>query len=119
MLFYLCHFSFERQSIHTHLLYHSEQTIAAGWRKMIFQPDGFDEIEIVFQNFIGRMTGYHLYQQGDDAFYDEGITFGLEFYLAVYQVGLQPYAALATIYQVLVILVFRGKRFLFVAEVYQ
>ena len=40
-------------------------------------------------------------------------------YLTIHQVGLQPHTALATVDEVLVVLVFRGKRFLFVAEVYQ
>ena len=62
----LCHLRFESQGIHPHLFHHRQKPVATGGREVVLQADGFDEIEFIFQDFIGSMAGYYLYQQGDD-----------------------------------------------------
>ena len=52
----LCHLCLECQSVHTHLFYHSQKSVATGRRKMAFQSDGLDEIldnELYFIEAIG------------------------------------------------------------------
>ena len=46
------------------------------------------------------MSADYFNEQGNDTFYNQGVTFRLEHHFAVFHIGLQPYAALATIYQV-------------------
>jgi hypothetical protein len=60
------------------------------------------------------MSADYFNEQGNDTFYNQGVTFRLEHHFAVFHIGLQPYAALATIYQVLFCFIFGGEWFLLV-----
>ena len=73
---------------------------------MLLQAYLLDEIQVGIQNLVRGMVGHHLDEQGDDAFYDQGITLGLELQATVLNIALEPYAALAAIDQVLFVLVF-------------
>ena len=66
----LCHFRFECQRIHAHLLHHRQKSVATGRREVVLQSDSLDEVEFVFQDFIRSVAGYDLNQEGDDTFYN-------------------------------------------------
>ena len=63
------------------------------------------------------MTAQHTNQEGDDSLYDEGIAIGCKHELAILVVALQPYAALAAVDEVLLVLVFLVERSQLVAQV--
>ena len=105
------------QGIEAHLLYHSNETIAASGRKMFLEAYLLDEVEVGIGNLFGGVAREHLYQKAYDAFYDEGIALGLEDEAPILLVGLQPYAALAALDEVTVGLVLLGQGLLLTAEV--
>ena len=86
---------------------------------MLFQADFIDKIEVGIEYLLGRMVAQHTDEQGHDALHDEGVALGREMDTAVGIVGLQPYAALAAVNQVLLGLIFIVERCLLVAQVYQ
>ena len=63
------------------------------------------------------MTAQHSNQKGDDSLYDEGITIGCKYELAILVVALQPYAALTAVDKVLLVLVFLIERSQLVAQI--
>ena len=103
------------QRIHPHLLHHGEQAVATGRRKVILQADAVDEVEVGTKYLVGCVAGEDFDEQGDDAFHNQGVAFRLEDEFAIPFVGLQPHAALAAFYQVLVRLILFVKGLLFVA----
>ena len=67
---------------------------------MLFEANLLDEIKIRIENLLWRVVAQHLNQQGDDTFNDDGIALSLEVDLAIHEVCLQPYTALATLDEV-------------------
>ena len=65
------------------------------------------------------MSADYFDKQGNDTFYNQGVTFRLEHHFAVFHIGLQPYSALATVYQVLFCFIFGGEWFLLVTQIYE
>ena len=85
-----------------------------------------NEIEVGIQDFLWRMSRQHTDEQADNAFHDKGIAFGGKMnhflFLSVtvtvsrlHQLRNKPYAALATVDEVLLRLVFLVQRLLFIA----
>lgn len=111
----LAFLSLEGECVHAHLFHHGQQAVAAGGREVLLQADAGDEVEVGGKNFVRRVPGEHLDEQGDDTLYNESVALGLEDDFAVLFVGLQPYAALAAFYQVLVGFVAFIESWLFVA----
>lgn len=109
--------SLEGECVHAHLFHHGQQAVATGGREVLLQADAGDEVEVGGKNFVRRVPGEHLDEQGDDTLYNESVALGLEDDFAVLFVGLQPYAALAAFYQVLVGFVAFIESWLFVAQV--
>ena len=72
---------------------------------MLAQSDALNEIEVGVDDFLRRMAAYHPEQQGDDALDDERVAVSGEPKRAISVVALQPYTALATIYEILLVLV--------------
>ena len=83
---------------------------------MVFQTNLLYEIEIGIHNLGWGMTAQHTNQEGDDSLYDEGIAIGCKHELAILVVALQPYAALAAVDEVLLVLVFLVERSQLVAR---
>ena len=55
---------------------------------MFLQADLRDEVEVGFQYLVGGVARKHFDEQGNDAFHDQGVAFGLEDDFAVLFVGL-------------------------------
>ena len=73
---------------------------------MLTKSYGLYEIEVCTQNLLGSMVRQHTHQQSHDTLDNEGITLCLEVQQAVPHVGLQPYAALTSVYEILFRLIF-------------
>ena len=108
----------EGEGIHAHLAEHGEEAVAARGREVFLEADAVDEIEVGIEDLGRRVAAEHADEQGHDAAHDEGVAFGAEGDGAVgLLVGSEPYAALATVDEVLLNLVGCREGFLFVAQV--
>ena len=105
------------ESIEAHLLHHGDEAIATGGGEVLFEANLLDEVEVGIGNLFGGMAREDLHQKAYDTLHDEGIALGLEHEATVHLVGLQPYAALASLDEVAVGLVLLGQRLLLTAEV--
>ena len=65
---------------------------------MLMQTYALDEIKVGIEYFFWRMSAYNPYEQGNDTFGDKRVRIGCKHQLAVFNVALQPHAALATVY---------------------
>ena len=86
---------------------------------MVLQSYGLYEVEVGMQNLVWRVPAQHPYEQRNDALYYKGVALCREYELAVGAVALQPYAALASVYEVLLGFVFLVEGTKLVAQVYK
>ena len=87
---------------------------------MFLQSYLFDEIELCGEHLVGFVSAQHFHEQCDDALHDEGVAVGVQLHQSVaVQFGVQPYAALAAVYEVVVGLLALVEGGEFAAEVYQ
>lgn len=63
------------------------------------------------------MSRQYFYQQSNDSFYNQSVTFCPKNNLTVYIIRLKPYAALASFNQILLCLIFFFQRFLLISQV--
>ena len=98
VLFHL--FRAERDGVEAHLLNHRHESVRAGGREVLLEADSLNEIEVSIDDFLRRVAGEDLDQQGNDAFDDDSVALALEDDLPVHVVGLQPDAALASLDQI-------------------
>lgn len=84
---------------------------------MLAQTDLLDEVEVGVEDLLGRVAAEDADEQRDDALGDERVAIGGEDEAPVEVVALQPYAALATIDEVLLVLILLLQRFEVVAQV--
>ena len=103
VLFHL--FRAERDGVEAHLLNHRHESVRAGGREVLLEADSLNEIEVGIDDFLRRVAGEDLNQQGNDAFDDDGVALALEDDLPVYVIGLQPDAALASLDQIALCLI--------------
>lgn len=103
VLFHL--FRAERDGVEAHLLNHRHESVRAGGREVLLEADSLNEIEVGIDDFLRRVAGEDLDQQGNDAFDDDGVALALEDDLPVYVIGLQPDAALASLDQIALCLI--------------
>ena len=103
VLFHL--FRAERDGVESHLLNHRHESVRAGRREVLLEADSLNEIEVSIDDFLRRVAGEDLNQQGNDAFDDDGVALALEDDLPVYVIGLQPDAALASLDQIALCLI--------------
>ena len=73
---------------------------------MLAQSYPVDEVEVGVEDLLGCVSADDADEQRDDALHDERVAVGGEEELAVALVALQPHAALATVDEVLLSLVF-------------
>ena len=71
-------FHLECHRIEPHLLDHREQSVGTGGRKVFFQSDSVDEVQVGVENLLRGMSGKHADKQRDDAFHDDRIAISLE-----------------------------------------
>ena len=86
--------------IEAHLFHHSDQSVGSGGREVLFESYLLDEVQIRIENLLRSVIAQYLNQQGYNAFDDNGIALSLEVDLAIHEVCLQPYTALATLDEV-------------------
>lgn len=103
VLFHL--FRAERDGVEAHLLNHRHESVRAGGREVLLEADSLNEIEVGIDDFLRRVAGEDLDQQGNDAFDDDGVALALEDDLSVHVIGLQPDAALASLDQIALCLI--------------
>lgn len=103
VLFHL--FRAERDGVEAHLLNHRHESVRAGGREVLLEADSLNEIEVGIDDFLRRVAGEDLDQQGNDAFDDDGVALALEDDLPVHVIGLQPDAALASLDQIALCLI--------------
>lgn len=103
VLFHL--FRAERDGVESHLLNHRHESVRAGGREVLLETDSLNEIEVGIDDFLRRVAGEDLDQQGDNAFDDDSVALALEDDLPVYVIGLQPDATLASLDQIALCLI--------------
>ena len=103
VLFHL--FRAERDGVEAHLLNHRHESVRAGGREVLLEADSLNEIEVGIDDFLRRVAGEDLDQQGNDAFDDDGVALALEDDLSVHVIGQQPDAALASLDQIALCLI--------------
>ena len=92
---------------------------------MLVQSYAVNEVKVGVEYFLRGMSAQHAYQKSHDALHNQCVALGLELndsrllagsFLVV---GLQPYTALASVYQILFGLILLVQRLLFIAHVYE
>ena len=84
---------------------------------MLLEAYLFDEVEVGIGDVFGSAAGENPDQEADDALDDEGVALGLEHETVFGLIGVEPYAALTALDEVVVGLVLLGQGFLLTAEV--